>query len=282
MDQKANAQFNHQTAHGYIDSLGPLHNIREEDHHESSGREAKQAIFNRLTSWPKAQIFATEVCDFYGDYLQYHESALIDSSYYRIDLHHDPVGLKNVLIELQLGTPRIAEALCHELLHLNTRMQGYPIGEKFWIPYALAQCAGTIAGIYPKIGNLIEHELMIEMFLGLGFEKSNFLACLSPPPDYRELASKAKGFFCYKEEIGFSWWCLEYFRHWISTRHSMGNEAHIYANNALYWGSKVHPEIKVIAPKIRGLLESGALMDIKKPSSPCQYTFNVDENPGVY
>ena len=119
MDQKADAQFNHQTAHGYIDSLGPLHNIREEDHHESSGREAKQAIFNRLTSWPKAQIFATEVCDFYGDYLQYHESALIDSSYYRIDLHHDPVGLKSVRIELQLGTPRIAEALMHELLHLH-------------------------------------------------------------------------------------------------------------------------------------------------------------------
>ena len=56
MDQKANAQFNHQTAHGCIDSLGPLHNIREEDHHEYSGREAKQAIFNRLTNSPKAQI----------------------------------------------------------------------------------------------------------------------------------------------------------------------------------------------------------------------------------
>jgi len=143
MDQKANAQFNHQTAHGCIDSFGPLHNIREEDHHEYSGWEAKQAILNRLTNWPKAQVFATEVCDFYGDYLQYHESALINSSYYRIDLHHDPVRPKSVRIELQLGTPQIAEALMHELLHLNTRMQGYP-REKFWIPYALTQYAGSI------------------------------------------------------------------------------------------------------------------------------------------
>ena len=261
MDQKANAQFNHQTAHGCIDSLGPLHNIREEDHHEYSGREAKQAIFNRLTNSPKAQIFATEVCDFYGDYLQYHESALIDSSYYRIDLHHDPVGLKSVRIELQLGTPRIDEALMHELLHLSIRMRGYPIGEKFSIPHELAEYAGTIIDFYPRIGNLLEHELIIEAFLNFGFEKKNFLSCLSPAPDYQEVASTVLPSL--KEQIGFSWWCLEYFRHWISIRHWVGDKAQICADNALYWGSKVHPEIKVIAPKIRGLLESGALTDIK-------------------
>jgi hypothetical protein len=231
---------------------------------EYRGSAAKDLIDCRLSGWPKAQMLAAEICDFYGDYLQYYESSALESSHYQIKLQHEPIALQYACVELQLDTPRMAEALMHELLHLNTRMQCYPIGEKFWIPYALTQYAGTIADIYPKIGNLIEHELMIEMFLGLGFEKSNFLACLSPPADYRELASKAKGFFGYKEGIGFSWWCLEYFRHWVSTRHWVGDEAQICADNALYWGSKVHPEIKVIAPKIRGLVESGALQDSKQ------------------
>ncbi len=228
---------------------------------EYRGSAAKDLIDCRLSGWPKAQMLAAEICDFYGDYLQYYESSALESSHYQIKLQHEPIALQYARVELQLDTPRMAEALMHELLHLSIRMRGYPIGEKFSIPYELAEYAGTIIDFYPRIGNLLEHELIIEAFLNFGFEKKNFLSCLSPAPDYQEVASTALPSL--KEQIGFSWWCLEYFRHWISIRHWVGDEAQICADNALYWGSKVHPEIKVIAPKIRGLLEPGALTDIK-------------------
>jgi hypothetical protein len=208
-------------------------------------------------------MLAAEICEFYGDYLQYYENSSVDSSHYQIKLQHEPIALQSVHIELQLGTPRIAEALMHELLHLHTRIRGYPIGEKFSVPYELTKYAGTIIGIYPRIGNLLEHELILEMFLGLGFDKSNFLGCLSPPPDYKKLASTALNSSGYKEEIGFSWWCLEYFRHWVSTRHWVGDEPSIYADYALCWGSKVNPQLKITANKIRALIESGVLTDIK-------------------
>lgn len=228
------------------------------------GKTAKDAILRRLTGQLKAQALAAEVCDFYGDYLQYDEDAGLDSSYYHIDLDHDPVSLRSARIELQLGTPRTAEALCHELLHLNTRIQGYPMGEKVWIPYELDRYARTICGIYPKIGNLLEHELIHKAFSDLGLDTRKFLASLSPPPDYRKAVSTALVSMSYRREVGFSWWCLEYFRHWISTRHWPGDEPAIYADWALYWGSKIHPEIKTTARKIRELIESGVLSNIRK------------------
>jgi len=237
--------------------------LNKGEYHEYRGRAAKGAILSRLANWPKARMLTAEICEFYGEYLQYHEASDLDASHYQIKLQHEPIALQSVHIELQLGTTRIAEALMHELLHLHTRIRGYPIGEKFSVPYELTKYASTIIGIYPRIGNLLEHELILEMFLGLGFDKSNFLGCLSPPPDYKKLASTALNSSGYKEEIGFSWWCLEYFRHWVSTRHWVGDEPGIHADYALYWGSKVNPQLKITANKIRALIESGALTDIK-------------------
>ncbi len=237
---------------------------------EYRGRAAKEAIISRLTDWPEARRVATEICDFYGEYLQHHEDTALSSSHYEIELQHEPIALQYARIELQLGTLRTAEALLHELLHLNTRMRGYPIGEKFWIPSELDRYAHHISAIYPIIGNLLEHELIIDVFLGLGFDKANFLGCLSPAPDYQHLASKFKVSLGFREEIGFSWWCLEYFRHWVSTRHWVGDEADIYADSALYWGSKVYPGLQDAAKQIRQLIESGAIQDSK------QYPFHVN------
>jgi hypothetical protein len=227
--------------------------------HEYQGRTAKKAILSRLVNRPKAQKLAAEICDFYGDCLHYYENSALESSHYQIKLQHDPIALQYARIELQLGTFRTAEALCHELLHLNTRMCGYPFGEKFFIPYELTQYAKAITGIYPKIGNLLEHELILEKFIDLGFDKSNFLGCISPPPDYKKLASLALNYVFYRKEVGFPWWCLEYFRHWVSTRHWIGDEPATYADYALFWGSKVHSALGATAQNIRELIESGLL-----------------------
>jgi hypothetical protein len=237
--------------------------LSKREYHEYQGKVAKVAILNRLVNWPNARMLAGEICDFYGDYLQYHESSALESSHYQIKLQHEPIALQYARVGLQLDTPRMAEALMHELLHLSIRMRGYPIGEKFSIPYQLTHYAGTIIDFYPRFGNLLEHELTLDTFLQLEFEKKNFLGYLSPAPDYQKLVSMTLPSLGYNEQIGFSWWCLEYFRHWVSTRHWVGDEAYIYGDSALFWGSKVHPEMRIIAQKIREFIESGALTEIK-------------------
>jgi hypothetical protein len=143
-------------------------------------------------------------------------------------------------------------------------MRDYPIGEKFWIPSEIDRYVDFMCGMYPKIGNLLEHELIIQVFLDLGFDKANFLGHLSPAPDYQVVAANALPSQGYVEAVGFSWWCLEYLRHWVSTRHWVGDEPALYADSALYWGSRVHPEMRETVTQIRGLLESEALKDIRQ------------------
>lgn len=233
----------------------------QEEHYVHQGKEAKKAILNRLSGWPKAGVLAAEICNFYGDCLHYYENSIFESSHYHIKMQHDPIAIQYARIELQLGTLRTAEALCHELLHLNTRICGYPFGEKFFIPFELSPYASAITGFYPKIGNLLEHELFLKEFINLGFDKNNFLGSISPPPDYEKLASAALNSIFYRKEIGFSWWCLEYFRHWISTRHWIGDEPGIYADYALFWGSRVHSSMRRTVKEIMKLIESGSLLD---------------------
>lgn len=231
---------------------------------EYQGPAAKKVILHRLEHWPRARTLAAEVCDFYGNCLLYYENSNFESSQYQIKLQHDPIALNYVSVQLQLGTSRTAEALSHELLHLNIRMRGFPFGEKFFVPCELGKYAGAFTGLYPVIGNLVEHELILEKFIDIGFDKRNFLGCISPPPDYKKLASAAVGSLFYRKEIGFSWWCLEYFRHWISTRHWIGDEPAIYADSALFYGSKVHPSMKATAQDIRDLIEAGVLTNKKQ------------------
>lgn len=241
-----------------------LHASIEGSFNEYQGPAAKKTILHRLEHWPKARKLAAEICDFYENCLLYYENSNFESSQYRIELQHDPITLNYASVQLQLGTLRTAEALFHELLHLNTRMRGFPFGEKFFIPPELVKYAGAFAGLYPVIGNLVEHELILEKFIDIGFDKRNFLGCISPPPDYKKLASTAVGSLFYRKGIGFSWWCLEYFRHWISTRHWIGDEPAIYADCALFWGSKVHPSLKATAQNIRELIEAGVLTNKKR------------------
>ena len=105
---------------------------------------------------------------------------------------------------------------------------------------------------------------MFDDFLELGFNKENFLGCVSPAPDYQRLASETFNYSEYTKSISYSWWCLEYFRHWVSARHSSGNKSEAYAYDALFWGSKVHPEMKETVKKIQEIVDSGAIKDVKK------------------
>ena len=186
------------------------------------------------------------------------------SSQYEIRLLHQPIALEYARVELQLGTDRTAEALSHELLHLSIKMGGYPMGEIVPLPAELNRYAPHILGIHSIVCNLVEHELIREAFLALGFDRANFLMPPVPAPDYRDLASRAFASRGYAEGVGFSWWCLEYLRNWISARHWLGIEALNHTEMALRWGSQVHSDMPRATREIRKLIESGRLLEKNK------------------
>lgn len=265
MSQDRKARPNEPCPCGSGKKFKKCHGKGKMEHRQLQGIVAKEAIIHRLSDWPKAQALAAEIADFYGDFLKFHENTAYASSWYDISLKHKPdlVSLQYACIKLSLSTHHVAEALIHELLHLHVPIRGYPTVEKVSIPYALKNYATNIRDMYPKINNLLEHELNIEIFLRLGFKKSDFFGRFILAPDYQAIASKATSSQGYVEEIGFPWWCLEYLRHWITTRHGGGAEVARDADNALHWGSKVHPELEETANKITELIESG---QIKNPN----------------
>ena len=225
------------------------------------GDTAAKPITERLRGAPGACALASEVIAFYGDCLWYQESSLLPSSLFEIRLQHHPIGLKYARIGLRLGTDRTAEALSHELLHLRLGMLGYPMGELVRIPHKMVSYADHFMGMHAIVGNLLHHELMFETFLDLGFKEDRFLAP-EPAPDYAALTPKLLLSRGYATELGFPWWCLEYFRHWVSMRHGDGVRSGVYADNAIRWASCLHPEIAEAADGMRRIVESGTLRDV--------------------
>jgi hypothetical protein len=234
-----------------------------------TGDHAYREICSRLQGFPAAQHLAQEVSDFYGNYLSYIESTDFPSTLYVINFQHDPIALKNVEIRLQLGTDRVAEALVHELLHLHLPMLGFPLGELVEVPLQLNHYAQTFLGMCQWVVNLVQHEINFQKFFTLGFQKKHFLAKPVTPMSYRK-RSTSKLQDVYTEEVDFSRWCIDYLRHLFIARHG-GSQDHLrYAQDALDWGSQLHPDLKQTAVRIDRWFETGAFKD------PHQYPRQVN------
>ena len=141
-----------------------------------TGDAAHRVIDSRLQGYPAAQLLSREVYDFYGNDLSYIESNEFTSNLYAIRLHHDPVALESAVIQLQPGTGRTVEALTHELLHLHLPMLGFPLGEVIVVPIHLDDYAMDLIGMLNWIVNIVQHEIIFEAFVALGFDKKLFLA----------------------------------------------------------------------------------------------------------
>ena len=234
-----------------------------------TGDAAHHVIFHRLQDYPAAQLLSREVYDFYGNDLGYIESNDFTSNLYTIQLHHDPAALKSAGIQVQLGTGRTVEALTHELLHLHFPMLGFPLGEVIVVPIHLNDYTMDLIGMLNWIVNTVQHEIIFEAFVALGFDKKRFLAQYETPVDYQELfESRFRN--SHPREVDFSRWCIDYIRHLFSARHG-GSKDHLrYAQDALRWGSRLHPELKQTAADIDRWVQTGAFKD------PGQYPRQVN------
>jgi hypothetical protein len=146
-----------------------------ENYKVCEGSAVKHAIFARLASCPQALPLALRVSDFYGDSLIYRESRRFSSSFYQIQFNSDQTELQYARIDLQLGTNRTAEAVCHELLHLEMAIRGYPLPVESYMPGELVP-HGQLLGMQSIVSNLLGHKICFHQFLKLGLDGKKFLA----------------------------------------------------------------------------------------------------------
>ena len=224
------------------------------------GGSAHREIFSKLWAYPIAQQLSREVYNFYGDSLTYIDSWDFPSTTFAINLQHEPIALKSAEIKLQLGTDRVAEALTHELLHLRLPILGYPLGEVMWIPFQLDHYARDFLGMSQWVLNLVQHEIIFQSFAALGFDQRHFLADLVKPRDYRKLFDR-KYQNGYVQEVDFPRWCIAYLGHLFTARHGGNEDCRRYAQDALDWGSRLHPALKRVTAAIDRWFENGAFKD---------------------
>lgn len=233
------------------------------------GGSAHREILSKLWGYPSAQQLSREVYHLYGDYLSYVESSDFTSSTYALNLGHEPLALKSAEIKIQLGTDRVAESLAHELLHLRLPMLGFPLAELMWIPLPLDPYAQDFLGMSQWVLNLVQHEINFQSFLELGFDRKHFLAKPLKPMDYRKLFGR-KPQNGYVEEVDFPRWCVAYLGHLFTARHGGDEDSMGYAQDALAWGSRLHPDLKRITAAINEWFDIGAFKD------PGQYPRQVN------
>jgi hypothetical protein len=232
------------------------------------GAEAQREISKRLSGLPLAQQLSREVFDFYGNQLVYLESENFSSTLFTIRLQHQPILLKSAEIQLQLGTDRVAEALAHELLHLQLFILGFPLGEFVQIPFPVAHYAQELIGMCHWVTNLVQHEINYRKFISLGFDKNHFLARFNEAADYQkrfhpEFKDRVPA------QVDFPRWCIEFLRHFSSARHG-GGESLDQAQDALAWGSRLYPRLRLATAEIRKWFEMGFFND------PCEYPGQVN------
>ena len=234
-----------------------------------TGDRAYRGISSRLRGHPGAQELLEEVYEFYGSHLNYIESNDFASNLYAVHLQHDPIALKSAIIQLQLGTERTVEALAHELLHLHLPMIGFPLGESVKVPLQLDHYAQSFLSMCNWVVNVVQHEINFQRFTGLGFDGKRFLARRVSPMDYQKRVCSVLP-DRNSWQVDFSRWCIEYVRHLLTARHGGNEDSLQYAQDALDWGSRLHPELKETAAAIERWFENRTFED------PGQYPREVN------
>jgi hypothetical protein len=227
------------------------------------GAEAQHEISQRLSGFPLAQQLSREIYDFYGDHLVYIESSNFSSTIFTLRLQHQPILIESAEIQVRLGTDRVAEALAHELLHLRLFILGFPLGEFIQIPFPFVHYAQDFIGMCHWVLNIVQHEMNYQSFIALGFDKNHFLVRSEEVIDYR---SQLRPEFQNQvpAELDFPRWCIEYMRHFFAARHGGDGDSLDQAQDALAWGSRIYPQLRLVTAEIRKWFEMGIFKDPAK------------------
>jgi hypothetical protein len=230
---------------------------------ELHGDDAAERILSRLKGHDAAEVLAATTLVFYGPSLRYSESVDVDASSFRLTFDHGEPRLDSAAIVLKTNTSRATEALVHELLHLDLPIRGFPCGDAMEVPATLDVAATSqLSALVGKLSNVVQHEINLDQFISMGFDRSAFLGPSARFPDYEAAASFGTALPGVASALVHAWWCLEYLRHWISVRHGAAEELGSIASRIGTWGSTVFADFSITTSQLRMWTESGRFKDV--------------------
>lgn len=133
-------------------------------------RNLKRMI-NILANNPEAMALAERIWRFFGCRLLCSQPTEVETSRirYGITAYAPEVAANSIMPSIRLArSERLAEALSHELLHLELLQWGYP---RFYFDSMTREQAGLARGIQ----NSADHVAMLPRFLQLGYAVDRFL-----------------------------------------------------------------------------------------------------------
>ncbi len=191
---------------------------------------------------------------FYGPRLVFRYNRRISgrSSFY-IDADMRKLVFNSAIISLNITSNRVLPAAAHELLHLQLRRLTFPLIRSVDLDDIHMRVSGDVVDKINKTTNVIEHQIFVNDFTVMGFALSEFLAAENDSDNYEE-HSKEGDFKSLNDRfkwIVWSWWALEFLRHYISMSHGR-TAAKTLAQSAAHWGTKAcGPEFGVCVEQIR-------------------------------
>jgi hypothetical protein len=227
-----------------------------------AGRDAESRILQRFTDYPKARELASQVAAFYGPAFQFEENADLSSSHSVVSVSGDSLSFEHAFIALDADSGRETEALAHEVLHISQIMRGLPF-EPSLTPAASGDFR-THWSTRNSLAAAVQHEIFVEEYVNLGFDRQKFLTRASAP-DYENLARRHRALIALNASLAgptSTMWSEMYMLFWMAARHGY-DDAGAIAQETLRWGGELYPQLPGMAAAMREWVADGRFRDFR-------------------
>jgi hypothetical protein len=227
-------------------------------------RDYVTSLFN---DHPLANNLLDEVAGFYRDSLVIRrEKNANDMSGYKLDVDAKNLKFNGAIINIDTSTNRVPAAACHELLHLRLPTRNFPRIRSLSLTPIHQSVVDFVVQAQTSVTNVVDHDIFKDDFIALGFPIEQFLVKSNEIISYKRVARDARNQTT-PSQLKFtiwSWWCIEYLRHYITSFHGQ-EDCKIIAEKIAKWGVKALPGFGRGMARIREWVSDG------KHRQPTQY-----------
>jgi hypothetical protein len=129
---------------------------------------------------------------------------------------------------------------------------------------------------------VVDHDIFKDDFVKIGFPIREFLVRQKNTPNYRKIAKDRRNKTT-PPQLNFvlwSWWLIEYFRHYVSSFHGVEDSKSL-AESVAKWGARAIPGIERSMARIQEWVRDGNHRQPNRYPAAMQMLFDVIQLPRI-
>lgn len=133
-----------------------------------------------------------------------------------------------------------------------------------------------------SVTNVVDHDIFKDDFIALGFPIEQFLVKSNEPISYKRVARDARNQTT-PSQLKFmiwSWWCIEYLRHYITSFHGQ-EDCELLAEKVAKWGRRSVPGFERGMARIREWISEGKHRQPTQYAAAMQALFDIIQIPTI-